>query len=51
MEIINDYFYWKGFIHGALTMLLIWTVIDFYTKNEKKKKNEIKIRERKEPKL
>jgi hypothetical protein len=51
MEMINDYFYWKGFIHGALIMLLIWTAIDFYTKNEKKNKRKIEITERKEPTL
>ena len=50
-NLITDYFYWKGFIHGALIMLLIWTAIDFYTKNEKKNKRKIEITERKEPKL
>lgn len=50
-NLITQYFYWKGFIHGMIGILLIWRTIDLYKKhiirNEKKSEKSEKI----EPKL
>ena len=50
-NLITQYFYWKGFIHGMITILLIWGTIDLYKKHMKKNQKKSKISERKEPKL
>ena len=50
-NLITEYFYWKGFLQGGSTIMLIWIAIDLYKKHINKNQKKAKISERKEPTL